>query len=119
MRRAIIALAAVAAFVPAASAQAADVQQDICVTTWHHIGEVCTSQLDDYAKAIATCVATREDKLSCVPNIGQRTTATSRSCSQPFEGSPCLENVVCDAVGNVVQRLERYGVDPSLVNCIH
>lgn len=44
---------------------------------------------------------------------------TSRSCSQPFEGSPCLENVVCGAVGTVVQRAEPYGVDPSFFNCIH
>ena len=51
------AVSVAAALGAAAPAQAADAQQDICVTTTHHIGEVCTSMAVPLAKAVAACAA--------------------------------------------------------------
>jgi hypothetical protein len=124
IRRALLAAAVVAAFAPAATANAATTDaaaQEICVMTWHHIGEVCVHHLVPLAKAEAECLATREDKLSCVPNVGQgRTSTAARSCSRPLGlTDECLENTICGLPSRVARAagLDQHGIDPT-VDCV-
>ena len=100
----LISALALAALAPATTAQAGQpdlpVQlQDICVMTWHHIGEICTSQLDDIAKAKAQCLATSEDKTACARIgliIDPSSATSSESCIQVWLGyQGCLLDSPC------------------------
>jgi hypothetical protein len=101
----IAALAASAALAPAAPAAQPDLPEvslkDICVMTWHHIGEVCVSQVDDIAKAKANCLATAEDKVACarIPGfIDPNATGSQRdaACIQIYLGyHGCIGDAPC------------------------
>src|SRR5687768_3207176 len=102
------AAAGVAVLAPAAPAAAADLEQDICVTTIHHVGELCTSDVGPLAQRLASCVtdATSVEAVeACVPRVwpwGPEIPDTEPAIAGT-EAVECTKNAVAQGVRNYLQ----------------